>query len=671
MLTLSKIALTIGAAFFLPLLLVAYVSKHRQNNKMRSKIYRYLLVFDLVIIGLEIGTAFCFGYNVDSTISYLLLRIRHFADIIYFTALFFYYVSFARNEPKKPIIQFIKEYTPAFVYTVFAFVCAVIYCLLPFKEMDAKTYMFMPGLAYYFIVAYCVLTTLAIVVSMAQEKETLEKRKIISLVYLVGFLLAIIIFQSLNPDIAILGIAAVIHLFSLYFVSENPDLDYIEEIGKLTNEVERASKTKSDFLSNMSHEIRTPMNAIVGFSETVLNDTAFNKEEAYTDIKHIESSSRNLLEIINNILDISKIESGKETLDEKEYSVANIVMELSSIIEARIETKHIKLEVDVDKGIASRLYGDSTKMFQVLLNILTNSVKYTEVGKIRLTLTHETDGTTEKLKFKISDTGFGIKKDDYDKMFEKFSRLDIATTNEIEGTGLGLVITKRYVDLMGGTISFESEYGVGTTFFVEIPQKIVDKTPIGDYKEAKQTNKVSNLLDCSSYRILVVDDNKLNLKVAQRLLSAYKFQIDLASSGKECVYKYKEGTHYDMIFLDHMMPEMDGIEALHIIKKLEGYDTPVMVVLTANAITGVREMYLNEGFDEYLSKPIDTSELNKIINKYFRKKEIYAFKSGDQEETATPKEVEDDSGLSKILNKYFGKGSEEKTPAASETDDVI
>ena len=165
-------------------------------------------------------------------------------------------------------------------------------------------------------------------------------------------------------------------------------------------------------------------------------------------------------------------------------------MELTSIIEARIETKHIKLEVDVDKTIASRLYGDSTKMFQVLLNILTNSVKYTEVGKIRLILTHESDGTTDRLKFKISDTGFGIKKDDYDKMFEKFSRLDMATTNEIEGTGLGLVITKRYVDLMGGTISFESEYGVGTTFFVEVPQKIIDKTPIGDYKEAKQTSKV-------------------------------------------------------------------------------------------------------------------------------------------------------------------------------------
>ena len=175
--------------------------------------------------------------------------------------------------------------------------------------------------------------------------------------------------------------------------------------------------------------------------------------------------------------DEGKIKVVNEKGEEKEYSIANICMELSSIIEARIDNKPIKLEMDIDKGIASRLYGDSTKLFQVLLNILTNAVKYTEVGKIRFILTHSAEGPNERLKFKIADTGYGIRKEDFDKLFEKFSRLDMATTNEIEGTGLGLVITKKYVDLMGGTITFESEYGVGTTFFVEVPQKIINKTP--------------------------------------------------------------------------------------------------------------------------------------------------------------------------------------------------
>lgn len=632
MLTLSRIALTIGAAFFLSLLLVAYISKKKYETNIRTKVYGYLLVLDLFILQVEIATAFSFADNVDPTICYSLLRVRHLLDMAYFTFLYFYYLCFFNNIKSDDIPSLIKENRTALAFSFYSLFAAMIYFFIPFKEMNVDTYMFMPGSAYYFVVLYSVISTLAIVVSTVKDFSTLNKRKKSSLILIIAFMFAIIIIQSTFPTIAILGVGGVIHLFSLYFVSENPDLDYIDEIGQLTNEVERASKTKSDFLSNMSHEIRTPMNAIVGFSETIMNDKNFDKERAYNDIKHIQSSSKNLLEIINNILDISKIESGKETLEEKEYSIASICMELSSIIDARIDTKPIKLEMDIDRGIASRLYGDSTKLFQVLLNILTNAVKYTEVGKIRFILTHSAEGPTEKLKFKISDTGYGIKKEDYDKLFEKFSRLDMATTNEIEGTGLGLVITKKYVDLMGGTITFESEYGVGTTFYVEVPQKIVNKTPIGDYKEATQSEKTSEKIDCSNYRIMIVDDNKLNLKVAQRLLSEYKFQIDTATSGKEAVYKYKEGTHYDMIFLDHMMPEMDGIEVLHIIKKLEGYDTPPVVALTANAITGVREMYLKEGFDEYLSKPIDTSELNKMINRYFQKKEIYSLKEESNED---------------------------------------
>lgn len=193
----------------------------------------------------------------------------------------------------------------------------------------------------------------------------------------------------------------------------------------------------------MSHEIRSPMNAIVGFSETLLNNPNFDEKSARTDISHIASAGNNLLDIVNNILDISKIESGKEVLEKKEYSLSSVVMELSSIIEARLGNKPIKLIIDVDKNIPSKMYGDSTKLFQILLNILTNSVKYTEVGKIKLTVTGEKNGDFEDLKFKVSDTGYGIKKEDYDKLFEKFSRLDEATSKEIEGTGLGLVITKN------------------------------------------------------------------------------------------------------------------------------------------------------------------------------------------------------------------------------------
>ena len=225
----------------------------------------------------------------------------------------------------------------------------------------------------------------------------------------------------------------------------------------------------------------------------------------------------------------------------------------------------------------------------------------------------------EKLSIKVSDTGYGIKKEDFDKLFEKFSRLENATSNEIEGTGLGLVITKKYVDLMNGKIWFESEYEVGTTFYVELKQKIISETGIGEIREPIKEEKKIDKIDCSSYNVLIVDDNKLNIKVASRLLGTYKFNIDTSTTGKDCIYKVKEGKKYDMIFLDHMMPEMDGIETLHILRKLDGYSLPPIVALTANAITGMKEMYLKEGFDEYLSKPINITELDKLINKYFDK----------------------------------------------------
>ena len=218
----------------------------------------------------------------------------------------------------------------------------------------------------------------------------------------------------------------------------------------------------------------------------------------------------------------------------------------------------------------------------------------------------------------VEDTGYGIKKEDYDKLFSKFVRLDDATNNDIEGTGLGLVITKKMVTLLKGDITFTSDYEVGTTFEVKINQKIIDYTPLGKINAKEKYIKDYELIDCSKYSVMIVDNNQLNLKVIERLLEHYKFKITPVSSGSECIYKIKEGNKYDMIFLDHMMPDMDGVEVLNILKSLDSYNIPPVVALTANAITGMKEKYISEGFDEYLPKPINNDELNKLINKYFK-----------------------------------------------------
>ena len=489
--------------------------------------------------------------------------------------------------------------------------------------MSYETFTYIPGIAAYFIVGYGVIAVALIIILMIKRRNDISERSRNATLIMLVELFIIFGFQLIYPRTAIIGLGSALQMYFLYFYIENPDLLMIASVEELKKEEERSSLAKSDFLSNMSHEIRSPMNAIVGFSETILNNPTFNEEGTRTDIEHIANAGNNLVDIIDNILDISKIESGSEELDEKEYSIGNIIMELDSIIEARLTNRPIKFIAEVDSELPRKIYGDSTKVFQILLNILTNSIKYTEVGRIKLVVNKEIKNNTVTLKFKMSDTGYGIKKEDYDKLFEKFTRLTSATTNEIEGTGLGLVITKKYVDLLGGKISFESEYGVGTTFYVEISQRIIDSEPLGDIREAKNQEDNIEYLDCSGKRALIVDDNELNLKVTKKILGEYNFTIDTLTNGKDCVYKIKEGQQYDIIFLDHMMPEMDGIQVIHILRKLEDYDIPPVVALTANAITGVREMYLKEGFDEYLSKPINMSELNRLINKYFAHKDDY------------------------------------------------
>ena len=395
------------------------------------------------------------------------------------------------------------------------------------------------------------------------------------------------------------------------------------EINHAKEEAVRANVAKSRFLANISHEIRTPINTIMGMNEMVLREDATGVPKPYFmsmmnyafDIRH---ASEELSSLINDLLDISKIESGKDILEMKEYSLASIIMELDSIIKARLADKSVEFDVEVDPNIPSKLYGDSNKIFQVMLNVLSNSVKYTKVGKIRLIITGKRKNDIELLHIKISDTGYGMTEDEVRELVARFKKFDSHMQEDIDDTGLGLVITKKYVDLMGGRVYFESKYRAGSIFYIDLEQKIANSEPMGDIYELTGEHP-KNVLDCTGYKVLLVDDNKLNMTVASKVLSKYNFTIETVNTAKEFIYKIKADEHYDIVFLDHMMPEMDGVEALHIVRSLEGYELPPIVALTANAITGMREFYLKEGFDEYLAKPINITELDRIINKFFLK----------------------------------------------------
>ena len=614
-----SVILTICSLIFTMLLLSTYFSQH-QYNTIRNKIYKYIAIVLITLLITEIIACIYNSYGDSDLILLILFKLHWLTGMIWFPLLYYYFDSHYYKRKANTVLEVIKQDNLNKCVAIFSIISTIIFIVLPLDISLIKIGNYIPGASAYYMLLFGGINIVLIAANYYRSPERVTDKMTKNLLFVAFELITVATIQLAFPNIAFFGICAALNLYLLYFFVENPDLERAEELTKLKGSVEKSSRAKSDFLSNMSHEIRSPMNAIVGFSESLLSATAFDEEEARNDIQNIYTASYSLLEIVNNILNVSKIETSDEVLEEKKYNLKYMISELANIATNRIGNKNVKLIIDADENLPVDLYGDATKVRSVLLNIITNAVKYTEVGKIKIVILGSTVGNYVDLKFKISDTGYGIKKEDYDKLFEKFSRLNDATKNSIEGTGLGMVITKRYVDLMGGQIWFESEYEVGTTFYINLRQSIVGTRKFGDINDEFKPDKKIEIIDCSKYRILIVDDNKLNLNVSSKILSKYKFQIDTVDNGKDCIYKIKSDIHYDMIFLDHMMDEMDGLEVLHILKKFDVFDVPPIVCLTANAISGMREMYLNEGFDEYLSKPIDTAELNRIILKYFKDK---------------------------------------------------
>lgn len=421
-------------------------------------------------------------------------------------------------------------------------------------------------------------------------------------------------------------------------------LDMLKLVEMKKEEAEHMANVKSAFLANMSHEIRTPINAVLGMNELILREA--NQKEVLDYAYNIELAGKALLSIVNDILDISKIESGKTELVSVEYNVAASIYNFIEMSRARAEKKGILLKVDIAENLPSKMYGDEMRLKQIYTNILNNAIKYTEKGVITLTLTGEEIGDDKIFtKATISDTGIGIREEDLDKIFDAFQRVDEEKNQKIEGTGLGMSITKQLVELMGGKIYVESEYGKGSTFHVELVQGIVDRTPIGRIDQAvEQSREIEKhkraVLLAPEAKLLVVDDNQMNLNVMKGLLKRTEMQVDLVLSGKEALEAVTK-TSYDVILMDHMMPEMDGVEALHRLRELKENQNPQakVIVLTANAAIGSREEYLKMGFDDYLSKPIEAMSLENMIKKYLPKELVQEIEEVI-EETQNLEEIE-------------------------------
>ena len=605
-----------------------YISKHKKIENLRKPYIEYVLLF-MMFFEYVSWTASCFSWSTEA----------------------------------------IDPYTYATI------LCAVGYVLLPLSVI--KTYY--TG-------------------KVEIDESRKASRNIFVMMYVIfitttcigGCLLAVWMRDTLNNGIGQLGdkdpfsviavmlfvVSVVIILFTatiILVVSSDQKSYESRKLRIEKKDAEKSNAAKSEFLANMSHEIRTPINAVLGMNEMILRESLEARDmlpeereeivKIFSDIcnysGNIESAGNNLLSIINDILDFSKIEAGKMEITESNYKLSSVLNDVSNMISFKAKSKGIEYIVDVDETLPDGLYGDEIRVRQIITNLLNNAVKYTQKGTIWLSVNERKgEDKVTNLIVKVKDTGIGIKKEDISKLFRKFERVDMENNSTVEGTGLGLAITGSLLDMMGGEISVESEYGKGSEFTVSIPQKIVSEEPIGNFRE-KFEKSISELkapkenFHAPTAQILIVDDTVMNLTVARGLLKKTRVIIDTAMSGEESIELAKEKA-YDLILMDQRMPGMDGITAMHHIKE-DGNGlnagTPV-ICLTADAVSGAREKYLAEGFEDYITKPIDSRALLDALLNYLPKNKIKIVEAKQVEkpvETASENKFE-----SKLIDKKVG-----------------
>ena len=592
-----------------------YYGKSFDDSNHMSRLFGRVTVFVILNIILEGIASYVVAHNDICSVTVQLI----FVGAFYVSLLCVIYSSIAYiKELINSDLPSLKKLSSWPSYVVFVLMLLLLFIPPLCIEIDGDKIGFSSNVFFCYVLLVVFEIFIGFLLIRYRNYINVRRRKIILSGYVIQAVCVVI--QALSPHIFMASVAVILLYISFFMTLEDSDVKLIEQLNIETERATRANISKTEFIANVSHEIRTPINAVLGMDEMILRETKEDNVRQYA--MDIKSAAQTLHGIINEILDMSKMESGKMEILPVNYNMRSLLNDAVNIIQMKMDEKQLKFEVNVDSTIPAGYQGDEMKIKQVLNNLLSNAVKYTVEGGVTLTIKgHKEPDHKEVLTFEVKDTGIGMRPEDLEQLFVAYKRFDAGVNKNVEGTGLGMTITMQILELLGSELKVESEYGKGSRFSFELVQDIWDDSPLGDFRNrssfADKEYTYEKAFEAPEIKVLVVDDNTMNRKVFRGLLKDTKLLIDEAESGPVCLNLCKKN-EYKIIFMDHMMPDMDGIETFHRLRQMEDNLSKgaKVIMLTANAVSGAREQYLDEGFDDFIAKPIIPQKLEEMIKKY-------------------------------------------------------